>query len=224
MIAVTFAVPHESHALRRRLQRASRAGVRDWVRGFVGEKEIIIAHTGIGPAAAEESAGVLLAKFQPRWLVSAGYAGGLDPALAHGEVFIAENFSTLAMPAIRRATLTTQPRAAASVAEKAALLHTTGAHAVDMETASIARVCAARGVPMLALRAISDTAREPIRVPLEITCDLARQRPRILALLAFLATHPARILPFARFVRGLSPARENLTAALVGIIQNGPPH
>ena len=78
MIAVTFAVPHESRDLRRGLGPA---------------KPVILAHTGIGTAAAEKSVRALLAGNRPRWLLSAGYAGALDPSLAHGELFLATNFT-----------------------------------------------------------------------------------------------------------------------------------
>ena len=79
MIAITFAVPHESHDLRRVLKS--------------GHSHVRIAHTGIGTAAAEKCVSALLAEHRPSWLISAGYAGALDPALAHGELFLATNFT-----------------------------------------------------------------------------------------------------------------------------------
>ena len=206
MIAITFAVPHESRDLRRALRTA---------------KPVILAHTGIGTAAAEKSVRALLAENRPRWLLSSGYAGALDPELAHGELFLATNFTApelLARSTARRGTLTTQETAAETSLQKLALARTTGAQAVDMETSAIARVCAEHSVPMLSLRAISDTADAEIPVPLHVSYDLARQRPRIFALLAFLAGNPSRILPFTRFVSGLAPARAALTTAIVEII------
>ena len=77
---------------------------------------------------------------------------------------------------------------------------------------------------MLSLRAISDTACAEIPVPLSISYDMARQRPRIGALLAFLVGNPSRILPFTRFVRGLAPARAALTRAILEILENEPKH
>ena len=219
MIVVTFALPHESHDLRRALRSAK-------VPGEIAGQPVLLAHTGIGTAAAEECVRTLLAEHRPRWLLSAGYAGALDPALAHGELFLATNFTApelLARSTARRGMLTTQNTAAETPLEKTALARTTGAQAVDMETSAIARVCAERGIPMLALRAISDTASAQIPVPLTTSYDLTRQRPRVIALLAFLARNPSRILPFTRFVRGLTPARAALTAAIVGIIESEPP-
>ena len=226
MIALTFAVPHESHELRRAFRPAASSGARGWLRGEIAGREVLLAHTGIGTDAAEKCVRALLAEHHPRWLLSVGYAGALDLALAHGELFLATNFTApelLARSPARRGILTTQATAAETPAQKSALASATGAQAVDMETSAIARVCVERRVPMLSLRAISDTADADIPVPLPISYDLARQRPRILALLAFLARNPARILPFTRFVRGLAPARAALTSAIIAVLENDPP-
>jgi adenosylhomocysteine nucleosidase len=211
MIVITCAVPHESADLRNAL------GV---------NRAVTIAHTGIGTAAAERCVARLIAEHHPRLLISAGYAGALDPGIAHGELFLATNFTTaelLTRPNAKCGILTTQPRAAETAAEKAALARETGAQAVDMETSAIAEVCRARDVPLLSLRAISDTASAEIPVPLHVTYDLVRQRPRVAGLLAFLVRNPSRILPFARFVRGLTPAREAMTAEIIAVVENAAP-
>jgi adenosylhomocysteine nucleosidase len=224
MIAVTFAVPHESRDLRRLLQHASRVGEKGWLLGNFESAEVLIAHTGMGPAAAEASTRALLAELQPRWLLSAGYAGGLDSHLRHGAVLAAANFSSpelLAKWHGLRGTLTTQSRAIETVPERVALARATGAQAVDMETSAIVRVCDERHLPVLSVRAISDTAGERLPVPLEISFDLDRQRPRIAALLAFLVRNPGLILPFGRFVSGLAIARAALTHAIVKVLREG---
>ena len=83
-----------------------------------------------------------------------------------------------------------------------------------METAWIAGVCAAAEVPLLSLRVVSDAAGDDFPVPSHVLYDAARQHPRYLALPLWLAVHPGRIGPFARFVRGLGPARARLTCPL----------
>ncbi len=225
MIAVTFAVPHESHDLRGAFRPPAEVDAHGWLHGEIARREVLVAHTGIGTVAAEECVSALLAEHRPRWLLSAGYAGALDPGLAHGELFLATNFTApelLARSTARRGTSTTQNKAAETALEKSALARATSAQAVDMETSAIARVCAEHGIPMLSLRAISDTAAAEIPVPLTVSYDISRQRPRIAALLFFLAQNPSRILPFARFVRGLAPARATLADEIVGIIEDEP--
>ena len=224
MIAVTFALPQESQDFRHALRHATAVGaaVPPWLLGNIGLEEVLVGHTGVGPAAAAENLAALLAVHRPQMLISTGFAGGLKPRLATGDLLIATNFSAPELVAKSRAllagdphaffgALTSQPQPAETVAQKSALARATGALGVDMETASIAAACALAGVPLLAVRAISDSAREPLPVPFAEWFDLAAQRPRPLALVRWLASHPAQISPFARFVRGLTPARHAFT-------------
>src|SRR5207244_4236677 len=53
---------------------------------------------------------------------------------------------------------------------------TSGAVAADMETQFIARTCAARGIPLLSLRVISDTPRELFPASADVLFDIERQR------------------------------------------------
>ena len=160
----------------------------------------------------------------PRAVISAGYAGGLAPRLRAGDLVLGENHSDARLAAEARRWLKDEPlhggsivsrdRVAATAAAKSALAAEAGALAVDMETEWIAGVCAGAGVPMLSLRVISDAADQDFPVPGHILFNAARQRPRYLALPAWLLSHPGRIAPFAAFVRGLGPARARLTRAL----------
>jgi len=56
-------------------------------------------------------------------------------------------------------------------------------------------------------------------VPFADWFDIQRQRPGVFRLLKYLASHPGRIAPFARFVRGLAPARATLAEFLVGFLE-----
>jgi hypothetical protein len=114
--------------------------------------------------------------------------------------------------------LTTRQSAAESAGEKQRIATCTGAAAVDMETEAIADVCAAAAVPLLAVRAISDAAADPLPVPLERCYDLQRQRPRPLALVSYLLRNPQRAAPFVRFVANLSRPRAALSSFLVAFI------
>ena len=83
-----------------------------------------------------------------------------------------------------------------------------------METAWIAEACVRAGVPLLALRVVSDAAGQSFPVPNAVLFDAVRQRPRYVALPMWLLLHPWRIAAFVRFVRGLGPARTRLGRAL----------
>jgi adenosylhomocysteine nucleosidase len=101
---------------------------------------------------------------------------------------------------------------------KAEYARETGALAVDMESATVAAFFREKGVPFLALRAISDAASEPLPVPSSVWFDPREQRPRPWALIRFLLRHPRRIGPFVRFVLTIGRARRTLTAALLDLL------
>ncbi len=232
MIAITFALPQESQDFIKAL-RGARLGGHGSVVGRIGAREVVIAHTGVGLASAEACARELLEAHRPEFVLSAGYAGGLDPTLAVGDILIATNFSSPPLLEAARAILGAEPRqhfggltsqssVAETVAAKTQLAGETGALGVDMETAALAAGCVSAGVPLLSIRVISDAAGDPLPVPMEHWFDLQKQRPRVFSLLAFLATHPGRIAPFARFVSGLAPARRALTERLLRLARELP--
>lgn len=226
MIAVTFALPEESgdflRTLHHRRPLASHPG---WCTGRIGDAAVTVVHTGMGLEAAATAAAALLASVRPAWVLSGGFAGALDPRLRLGDVILAENFSDVALLSSvhrtsHRGRLVSRARPAEFVEEKAALHRETGAIAVDMETAAIAAACTRAAVPLLALRAISDTAQTPLPAPLAEWFDLARQRPRPRRLLIYLWRRPSAIRPFVRFVRGLPAARRALTAAMLRSVED----
>ena len=112
----------------------------------------------------------------------------------------------------------TADRVIDSAAERARLAQEHGAAAIDMETEWIAQACAAREIPMLSLRAISDTIAAPFPAPPEVLFDLERQRTNPWRLTGHLLTHPSAIVGLARFARQVALARTRLATALDELI------
>jgi hypothetical protein len=94
-----------------------------------------------------------------------------------------------------------------------------GASAVDMETESIARACAAHGIRLLALRVITDTPIEPFPAPPSVLFDIQQQRTHIAMLAKFFLAHPTRIPGLVQFARRIARARTILTNALVEVVR-----
>jgi len=249
MIAVTFALPQESKDLRAKLKNArhekrepqlvendssdSSASRLDAalpiLTGEINGEQIAICHTGIGGESATRQLRELTRRHRPQSLISAGFAGGLDPRLVVGNLLVATNFSDEKLLDAARhvcedfaccyfGTLTTQPQVAETSESKIFLHQTTRASAVDMETEVIAEACRKLCIPMIALRAISDIASEQLPVPFAVWFDAQKQTPRPAALLRYLAQNPSRIRPFARFVSDINHARRKLTDYLENII------
>jgi hopanoid-associated phosphorylase len=111
-------------------------------------------------------------------VLSFGIAGGLDPALAPGDLVVATRVrgpggawgadmgwaAALARATgARLGTLAGARRVVADPVAKRALRNATGgALAVDLESEAAAAFAAARGVPFAALRAVADTAEEGV--------------------------------------------------------------
>ncbi len=233
---VTFALPDESRPFVKTLAPGASvlhqgpAPLLPTLVGHCGEKCLAVMHTGVGdtPAGRLRLKTMLATAEGMAWVISAGYAGGLSPDLRVGDLVLGKNHSEPGLLNAARlllenehprvGTLVTRDTALETAADKGALHAATGALAVDMETAWIANVCAAAGVPLLSLRVISDAAAQSFPVPGHILFDAVRQRPRYLALPLWLLAHPTRIAPFAAFVRGLSPARARLARALARLV------
>ena len=106
-----------------------------------------------------------------------------------------------------------------SAGDRERLAKQLGAAAVDMETEFIAEACAQRKLPMLSLRAISDTAAAQLPAPSSILFDVTGQKIDAKKLSAHLLRHPLGIVRLIRFARQIAAARANLTSGLERLLQ-----
>lgn len=129
-----------------------------------GKADVLVLITGIGRKNAEKAVREVLKTFSPQWVLTCGFAGGLNPALARGDVIVSTENATL-REKLRAAgaepsNFFCAPRIATTVTEKQELRRTTGADAVEMESEAIHAVCRERGIPCATARVVSDTANE----------------------------------------------------------------
>jgi nucleoside phosphorylase len=228
MIAVTFALPAESSEFLRRLSNQSRTdrnGITT-IHGKIGDREVEVLHTGVGEKVCRQRLGKFLENQQFDLLISTGFAGALNGELQVGDLLLAKNFSTIELNEkrssfsrlpIHMADLLTAPTLIDSSDERNKLARTSGAAAVDMETEFIARACAAHGIPLLSLRVITDTPREPFPAPAHVLFDIAKQRTDLPKLATFFLAHPNRSPRLIQFARRIANARKILATALVDV-------
>ena len=152
-------------------------GARSWEARLPHGGTCVVLQTGVGP---ERAAGAAEAAPQARAMLVFGCAGGLVPELAAGSIVVADSVCDLAT-AKRFSLHTTLPSesvrglgvtavtgciatAAAALGSPAAKREAaaTGAIAVDMESAAIARIAAARHVPLSVLRVVLDTVEDTL--------------------------------------------------------------
>ena len=227
-IAVTFALPSESSQFLRRLgnkSRTDRKGI-SIVRGTIGHRSIEVIHTGVGEKICTERIAKFLENELFDFLISAGFAGSLNHELQVNDLLVAKNFSTIDLKhaslsnvSIYAANMLTVPALIDSNEERERIARESRASAVDMETEFIARACTAHGIPLLALRVITDTPTQPFPAPANVLFDIQQQRTHIAVLARFLLTHPKRVPGLVHFARRVARARKILASALNTVVQ-----
>lgn len=217
MIAITFALSLESVSLIRELRR-----------NLIDCREVKIWHTGVGENGCDAAMAEFLRSERPDILISSGFAGAVRPGLRVGDLILGENFSDrqliekaeeiLSDYQVKTVRVFTSGAIVDSIAERNQMARNSDAAAVDMESAVIARACARVSVPMVSLRAISDSLDQPLPAPPAVLFDMERQRTDLGKLLGYLAGHPRAILPLIKFSRQIGRARDKLAAAVVALL------
>ena len=229
MVAITFALPAESSDFLGLLDvNATPKAPGESIRGQIHGRPVALLHTGVGEKSCRRKIGNFLRQQPFKYLISAGFAGALNQELRVGNLLLSENFSSselLASPQLDLAAegvflgkLATVPGIIDAKAERDRWATESGAAAVDMETEFIAAACASHRVPMLSLRAISDTASEPFPAPPGVLFDLDKQKTVFGRLAFYLVTHPGTLPRLQAFRRRIALARRSLTSALDKIL------
>ena len=160
--------------------------------GKLEGRNVVVGESGPGGEAAARATAAILRGHRPQWVVSAGFAGGLDPRLARGDILMADHVADLAgdqlaigfdipaeevarTPGLHVGRLLTVDQIIRQPQEKLSLGETHDALAVDMESMAVARVCQREKVRFLCVRVISDAQGD--RLPAEID-HLLRQTSR----------------------------------------------
>ena len=186
----------------------------------------LVATTGMGSSAASTGARALV-NAGATALASFGLAGGLDPSLEAGAILLPNEVQgsdgrihkcaaawrnrLSATTRARSGKLLTSAKAVGSVEDKAALFASTGAVAVDMESAAIAEVAEGYGLPFLAVRVVVDSAADVL--PRAVTTAADNEgHLQIWRLIGALALAPSELAPLIRLARRYRAANRSLAA------------
>jgi adenosylhomocysteine nucleosidase len=189
----------------------------------------LLALSGIGRAAAAAAAQALVDAGVSA-LMTFGMAGGLDPALKPGSVVVpcelissgGDRFAAnrawreqvvaevRALRAVSEGNLLTSTHAIETPADKAAAFRTTGAVAVDMESAAVAEIAAKHNLPFIAVRVIVDTAADML--PRAVVAASLAGRVRFARLIGGLIVAPREIASLIRLAQRYRIAMRSLHA------------
>lgn len=139
-----------------------------------GQRWLLLAH-GAGASLAAQAAQTAVDRGPLRALISVGLCGGLEPELKTGDI-VAATEVRLPAPNVTRYAVSApadwpRPRVSGPVvcsprvvcsAEQKRALHSTGAVAVEMESAGVAEVAVHAGVPFYCIKGVSDPAQETL--------------------------------------------------------------
>lgn len=206
MIAIAFALEFESAFFRAKHDARLRVAI--WLLGAMGIR-------------AAEQLDQRLAKNKPRLVISAGFAGGLQPDMRVGDLVIGRNYSD---PKIlshlnlgarwKLGDVATESAIIERKEDKRRLGEATGALAGDLETAHFAKICAARDVPMLPVRCISDAFEDDMPVPAHVLLNPETGRPEPLQLFRHLMANPSSVRGFNQLLKNAKTAQTQLAAGL----------
>jgi len=205
---VCFAVQEESGAFRRAVQDVDKATV---------------IHVGMGQANARRAIEAALDQATPDRVITAGFAGGLNPEFNCGDVVFDVDETLRSPEAIdgfrcAAGVFHCADRVATTPKEKAVLRGTSNADAVEMESGVIREICGKRGIPSATVRVISDAANEGL--PLDFNALMKPDMSMDFVKLAgALLRSPGKIPELIRFQGRLKTAAANLSQILVRMIE-----
>jgi len=214
-----------------------RAGDFTLYRFRAGTRDACLVESGLGPEKAARATATLISTAAPGLIINFGLAGAITPGLGIGDVVIAQRLlfarerlfseqqglspelAVTALDLLQRNQeapfLICQGTCVTSGAilakrETARLLPAGVVNPVlEMETAAVAKIAAREGVPLLAVRAISDDATEELEFNITDFTD-RNMNIRVHRVLWSLTRRPWLVPQIVRLARNSKRAGENL--------------
>ena len=236
-VVVLFALGIESSGLKQRLESATPVKLqgRKVTLGKLGDQVVAVVDSGVGRKQAAAATRDIVEIIAPKWIVSAGFAGGLRSQLKRGHVVMADRVCDLngkeipiplnltpeqiaASPGLHVGRLLTVDKIIRTVEEKRELGETRDALAVDMETLAVAEACQEMKAKMLSVRIISDTVDQPLPRDLEKMMSQKTTAGMLGAAAATLFNRPASAKDMWNLHAMATKASDHLAGFLEGIL------
>ncbi len=180
--------------------------------------DIRILVTGMGAQNTKRAFTEALAEGKPCLVLTCGYAGGLNPALAPESLVLSADADfpltqKLLQTGARPGTYHCATTVAITAQEKAVLYAQTKCDAVEMESGIIRQMCAEQGIASATFRVISDAANEDL--PLNFNKLMTPEMTMDFGKLAWaLMKSPGKIPELMRFGNRVKSSAKKLGEAL----------
>lgn len=233
-VACIFALSEESGGLED-LCSVKAAKIRG--EGFavrIGEhrgRRIGIVISGVGRTAAARATAAVIEAHRPQLVITAGFAGALDPELRRNDLVVADTIAREDGKTIRPETvddlrwprcfvgrLLTVDRVVKNRDEKQELRKVSQALAVEMESYAVVEACCAAKVPVAAIRVILDTADENLPPHLEVIAKQKTPAARWGAAIGALLNRPSSVADFYKLKENALTASDRLAKFLTELI------
>lgn len=200
--------------------------------GLLSGRRVAIARAGVGRDAAVRATQALIAGHRPEFVISAGFAGGLQPALNRGDIVIGDEIldssgrrlsidlrdTPAQQEGIHVGRLLTADALVRDPAEKAALGQTHQAAAVDLESWAVGEVCRQDKIRFLAVRIISDAVDDALPADLAGLMKPTTTAGRAGAVLGTLWRRPSSIKDMLKLREDALVASDRLAKFLAGLV------
>ena len=204
--------------------------------GGLGGRRIVVVESGPGRASAARAVDALIWGHRPRWVISAGFAGGLDARLAQGDILLADEIvdaagagcridlridpaSLAATAGVHVGRLLTVDRIVRTAEEKRTLGQTYRALAVDLESLAVAQVCQTHKTRLMSVRVISDAVDRELPKDVEHLMVQKSWAGKFGAAAGAVFRRPSSVKDFWQLKEDALVASERLAKFLVGVIE-----
>jgi adenosylhomocysteine nucleosidase len=237
-VGFVFALGIEAGGLEDLLQgvvttRAADLTVRE---GMLRRRTVVVVTTGMGELAAARGTQALIAGHRPSWVISAGFAGGLDPLVKRGDIVMAGSLvgtdgrrlkidlkigteAVAATKGLHVGSCAASPTILHRPADKRKLGRRSGALAVDMESWAVGEVCRQAKTRFLSIRVISDGVDDELPADVE---TLARQKTtasRLGAVTGAIFRRPSSVKDMLKLKEDALVFTDRLARFLAGVVE-----
>lgn len=240
-LAFVFAMAAEAGGLTDKLQDMRTLRGEHYVEriGMLAGRPVSIIECGVGRERAAAATADLLEVRQPGWVISAGFAGGLQKKLARGNILMADSVgdttgrsyavglkidpaALAATPGVHVGRLVTVDKLLRKPAEKRQLGEEQGGLACDLESIAVAAECSKAGTRFLSIRVISDTVEDELPAYLDQLIDQQTLSAQLGAAAGAIWQKPSSVKEMWQLKEDALKASDRLAKFLMGVISQLP--